>query len=31
MKDEFHIVLPSDSSISYFPDNSVARFTTQLP
>ena len=31
MKDEFYVVLPSDSSMSYYPDNTVARFITQLP
>jgi hypothetical protein len=27
----FHVTLPSDSSMSYFPDNTIAHFTTQLP
>ena len=31
MKGEFHVLLPSDSCMKYYPDNTVARFTTQLP
>ena len=31
MKNEFHVVLPSDSSMAYYPYNTVARYTTQLP
>jgi hypothetical protein len=27
----FYITLPSDSSVEYFPDNTVAHFTTKLP
>jgi hypothetical protein len=26
----FHVTLPSDSSLSYFPNNSIAHFTTKL-
>lgn len=28
--DEFYVTLPSDSSINYFPDNTLARYTTKL-
>ena len=31
MRDNFYIVLPSNSSISYFPDNTTTRFITRLP
>ena len=27
----FYVTLPSDSSVKYFPDNTVAHFTTRLP
>jgi hypothetical protein len=26
----FHVTLPSDSSLSYFPNNTIAYFTTKL-
>lgn len=31
MKNEFHIVLPSDSSMDYSPENTATRFCTTLP
>lgn len=31
MKDEFYIVLPSNSSMEYYPDNTTTRYTTHLP
>lgn len=31
MKDQFYIVLPSNSSMKYFPDNTTTHFVTQLP
>jgi len=31
MKDEFYIVLPSNSSMKYYPDNMTTRYTTHLP
>lgn len=31
MKEEFYIVLPSNSSMDYYPDNLTTRYTTQLP
>ena len=31
MKDEFYIVLPSNSSMNYFSENTTSHFTTQLP
>lgn len=31
MKDEFYIVLPSNSSMQYYPDNKTTRYTTHLP
>lgn len=31
MKDEFYMVLPSNSSMEYYPDNKTTRFTTHLP
>lgn len=31
MKDVFYIVLPSNSSMSYYPDNTTTRYTTHLP
>lgn len=31
MKDQFYIVLPSNSSMSYFNDNTTAHFITRLP
>ena len=31
MKDQFYIVLPSHSSMSYFVENTTTYFTTQLP
>lgn len=31
MKEEFYVVLPSNSSMSYYPDNLTTRYTTQLP
>lgn len=31
MKDEFYIVLPSNSSMKYYPDNTTTRYTTHLP
>lgn len=31
MKDEFYIVLPSNSSMQYFPNNTTTHFVTQLP
>lgn len=31
MKDEFYIVLPSNSSMDYYPENTTTRFTTHLP
>ena len=27
----FHLMLPSNSSMDYYPENTVARFTTKLP
>ena len=27
----FHVTLPSDSSVNYFPDNTVANYVTKLP
>jgi len=27
----FHLTLPSKSSMDYYPENTVARFTTKLP
>lgn len=31
MNDHFYITLPSDSSMAYYPNNTVARFVTRLP
>lgn len=31
MKDQFFIILPSDSSAMYFPENTAAHYTTMLP
>lgn len=31
MKDEFYMVLPSNSSMNYYPDNVTTRYTTHLP
>lgn len=31
MKNNFYMVLPSNSSMSYFPDNKTTRFITRLP
>ena len=31
MRDNFYVVLPSNSSISYFPDNTTTHFITRLP
>lgn len=31
MKDQFYITLPSNSSMKFFPNNTTARYTTQLP
>ena len=31
MKERFYIVLPSNSSMDYFGDNTMTHFTTQLP
>lgn len=31
MKDNFYVVLPSNSSSSYFPDNTTTHFITRLP
>ena len=31
MKEEFYVILPSDSSMKYYPKYAVARFSTQLP
>ena len=31
MKDQFYIVLPSNSSMNYFAENTTTHFTTQLP
>lgn len=31
MKDQFYIVLLSNSSMNYYPDNTTTRFVTQLP
>lgn len=31
MKDEFYIVLPSNSRVHYFPNNTTTHFVTQLP
>lgn len=31
MKDEFYVVLPSNSSVNYFPENTTTHFVTQLP
>ena len=31
MKDDFYIVLPSNSSMHYFPNNTTTHFVTQLP
>jgi hypothetical protein len=28
---QFYITLPSDSSVKYFPNNTVAHYTTKLP
>lgn len=28
---EFYLTLPSDSSLDYFPENTIAKFTTKLP
>src|SRR5258705_1377917 len=28
---EFYLTLPSNSSMNYFPDNTLAKFTTKLP
>ena len=30
-EDQFYIILPSDSSMTYFPDNTITHYTTQLP
>lgn len=30
-KDDFYLTLPSNSSMSYFPDNKTANFSTKLP
>ena len=27
----FHLTLPSNSSVEYYPENTVTRFTTKLP
>ena len=31
MKDEFYVVLPSNSSMQYFPENTTTHFVTKLP
>ena len=31
MSHQFYITLPSDSSMKYYPDNTVAKFVTKLP
>ena len=31
MSHQFYITLLSDSSMEYYPDNTVAKFTTKLP
>lgn len=31
MNDHFFVTLPSDSSVKYYPNNTVARFVTKLP
>ena len=31
MSHQFSITLPSDSSMKYYPDNTVAKFVTKLP
>lgn len=31
MKDQFYVVLPSNSSMQYYPDNTTTHFITQLP
>lgn len=31
MRDNFYVVLPSNSSTSYFPDNTTTHFITRLP
>lgn len=31
MKDEFYVVLPSNSSMEYYPDNKTTLYTTHLP
>lgn len=31
MKEHFYMVLPSNSSMRYFPDNTATHFVTQLP
>lgn len=31
MRDQFHILLPSNSSMKYYPENTTTRFVTQLP
>ena len=31
MNSHFYVILPSDSSAEYYPDNTVARFVTKLP
>jgi hypothetical protein len=31
MNDHFYVILPSDSSASSYPNNTVARFVTKLP
>lgn len=30
-RNEFYLTLPSNSSMKYFPDNKITKFTTQLP
>lgn len=31
MRDQFYLVLPSNSSMKYYPENTVTRYITQLP
>lgn len=31
MRDQFYLILPSNSSMKYYPDNTVTHFVTQLP
>jgi hypothetical protein len=31
MSDHFYLTLPSDSSVAYYPENTIARYVTKLP